>query len=370
MRQSGAAFGLLGLAWGLAGGVVTGQSSQELGTPVARLERVWATPLDFEVNAAIDVTPDGGVAIADISGFRVVKFGPRGVLEWAVGRKGSGPAEFRSIVDIVSFGDGLVRAVDMIARRTVVISERGIVLTTSPTSIVPNAIVGLADSNIVVASSGAYLGTSPQSLLSASGRMFVDSIIERMTADMPWERAESKLRHRTSTILVVGDHGERVLAVDPILARVNMVEVRTGKLTALYDDSRSALRRGPAPPDERMNGMIKSMLASQKVSNERRSDIMAAITRSQGELPAPSLVKHAVGMDARQRLWMVRRGETNALVRSTIEVVERGAIVGKWTANGRVVALSVRGTVLATLSEMLDGPREGEYLLELWRIRN
>jgi hypothetical protein len=369
MRQPGIVKAL-GVFWALAGGVLAGQSAPGASPPGVRLERLWGAPLDFAANSAIDVTPDGGVAIADVSEFRVVKYSPRGTLEWTVGRKGSGPGEFQSIVDIVSFRDGLVRAVDLIARRTVVIGAGGAVLTTSPMSFAPEAVVAMVDTNAVWVSAGYSLGIAPRSLRSASGRVLVDSLIERMTADAPWEKPESKHRHRISAVLLVADHGERVLAVDPILARVNLVDVRTGRSTALYDDSRSALRRGPAPPDERINEALRSTLSSQKMSSGERAAVTGAVARSQSELPIPSLVRHAIGMDARERLWMVRRGDTNEPLRSAIEVVVRGAITGSWNAGGRVVALSVRGTVLATMSEVLDGPREGEFLLELWRIRN
>lgn len=122
--------------------------------------RSWLKPLELEmtvvggvndellVPANLSALPNGEFAVFDFGSMELRAFNSDGSQRWRVGRKGSGPGEFRNAMDVEWRADGKLAVLDMGNRRITTVSAAGRVVRTIPLRLSSPRIVPLPDTTI------------------------------------------------------------------------------------------------------------------------------------------------------------------------------------------------------------------------------
>lgn len=91
-----------------------------------------ATNDELLIPGNLTATPSGNLLIFDYGSMELRTFAPNGRPLWRAGSKGSGPGEFRNVMDVEALPDGSVMVLDMANRRATTFADGGRLLRTAP----------------------------------------------------------------------------------------------------------------------------------------------------------------------------------------------------------------------------------------------
>lgn len=100
--------------------------------PQLRASITGATNDELLIPGNLTATPSGNLMIFDYGSMELRAFAPSGRPLWRAGSKGSGPGEFRNVMDVEALPDGSVMVLDMANRRATTFADGGRLLRTAP----------------------------------------------------------------------------------------------------------------------------------------------------------------------------------------------------------------------------------------------
>lgn len=320
-----------------------------------------AASLPFRPTALITWADARTVLVADEDAGQIVFLPLDGSPPRRVGRKGSGPTDFRSPTTAAVSADGHIVVADGPLMRASLLRPDGTFLRTVPIGGIPVHVLSVRGTEARV--SWLQMGSTP-----VVGTVDLEDGTVRERIDLfaaaPSVRVATYAGGGPSPFLAVAEAPDGTLHAGTG-AGYRIATLREGRLV------RSLTRDLPPEPvpDEQLDEMERNLRRAMPVDSDEMRAEMDRLVREIRATPRGAFRMFGLACDSEGRLWVItERGDGR---RTELDVFGAdGAFQGTLTVAGRVRSLAFRGDTVAVLTRRQGGAHDGEEGVDLYRLRS